>query len=145
MYDDSATAFVLYAWCISCPFYSWYEAFTALQLPRSMERTKWTPRALECTSDLLLPVGPPGKESLHGLGLGAWLKWLRQHDGTCLVYFGVPGIFRVSGMNIAFKLTQSVFSNFCRYFVTLKLWCVKYDKSYKYSRKIQGHLSCFID
>jgi hypothetical protein len=149
MYDDSATAFVLCAWCIYCPFYSWYEAFSALQLPRSMDRTKWTgfvvSASTPCSSDLLLPVGPPGKESLHGLGLGAWFKWLRQQDGTCLVYFGLPGILRVGRMNNAFKLTHFVFSNFCRYFVTLKLWCVKYDKSDKYSRKIQDHLSYFID
>jgi hypothetical protein len=29
--------------------------------------------------------------------------------------------------------------------VTLKLWCVKYDKYDKYSRTVQGHLSYFID
>jgi hypothetical protein len=53
-------------------------------------------------------VGPPGKELLHGLVLGAWLKWLLQQDGTCLIYFGLPGILRVSGMNNASKLIQSV-------------------------------------
>ena len=101
-----------------------------------------------CDSCLLLPVGPPGKESLeslHGLGLGAWLKWLHQQDGTCLVYFGVHGILRVGGMNYVFRLTKNVFSNFCRYFVILKLCCVKSDKSDKYSRTIQSLLSYFID
>jgi len=101
-----------------------------------------------CDSCLLLPVGPPGKESLeslHGMGSGAWLKWLRQEDGTCLVYFGVPGILRVGGKNCAFRLTQNVVSNFCRYFIVLKLCCVKSDKSDKYIRTMQGHLSYFID
>jgi hypothetical protein len=56
------------------------------------------------------------------MGLGAWLKWLRQQDGgTCLLHFSVPGILRVSGTNHAFKLTKSVFINCCRYLVTLKL------------------------
>lgn len=106
-----------------------------LHLPRSMDRTKWTGFVVtaiaRCDSCLLLPVGSPGKESLeslHGLGLGAWLKWLRQQNGTCVVYFGVPGILRVSRMNYAFRLIQIVFSNFCRYFVILKLCCVKSDK-----------------
>jgi hypothetical protein len=59
-------------------------------------------------SSLLLPVGPPEKDSLHGLVLGACLKWLHKQNGTCLFFFVVPGILRVSGMNYAFKLTQNV-------------------------------------
>jgi hypothetical protein len=117
-YYDSVTAFVLYAWRISCSVYSWYEALSAIQLPRSMDRTKWTGLVVStiahCSSCLILPVGPPGKESVHGLGLGAWLNWLRRQYGTCLVYFGVSGILSVKRLNYAFKLTQSVFSNFCR-------------------------------
>jgi hypothetical protein len=149
MYYDSATTFMLYAWRVFYPVYSWYEAFSALQLPRSMDRTNWTgfvvSASARCSSGLLLPVGPPGKESLHGLGLSAWLKWLRQQEDICLVYIGVPGILRGSGMYYAFNLTQGAFSTFCRYFVTLRHWCVNSDKSDKYSRTTKGHLSYFID